>query len=275
MDADFNESMNLTSMSEIENESTLKVIYSPTLSPLETYITLTTVDSSAETFVTTSPEPEASASSIASSCSDDTLYTSTPHSSPETRPSKMSSWPKVFVVPKFTYEAEFELHQKNTEFETNGTYFNPGPKLKGIILDSLAQELMKYTKYPKDYQCEEVAAALMKAHPCLGQLGSKTGFWGWKQSLKYKVQNYRTKLGLLGHPEIRVNSLKHKREGRGKAAAKIKKPRKTEVHYSPLHPKGETPESLKNERIALLSEVKKRDNAVVIKTKMEKTFSHR
>ncbi len=70
-------------------------------------------------------------------------------------------------------------------------------------------------------------------------------------------------------------SLRHKREGQGKAAANIKKPRKAEVNYIPLHPKGETAESLENERIALLSELKKRHNEVVIKAKMEKTFSHR
>ena len=93
--------------------------------------------------------------------------------------------------------------------------------------------------------------------------------------MKYKAQNYRTKLGRLGHPEIRVNSLKHKRKGKDKAAANIKKPRKAEVNYIPLHPKGETAESLERERIALLSELKKRNNEVVIKAKMEKTFSHR
>ncbi|XP_034096670.1 uncharacterized protein LOC117562852 [Gymnodraco acuticeps] len=89
------------------------------------------------------------------------------------------------------------------------------------------------------------------------------------------MQNYRTKLGRLGHPEILVNSLKHKKTGQGKAAANIKKTRKAEINYIPLHPKGETTESLENERIALLSELKKRDNEVVIKAKMEKTFSHR
>lgn len=275
MDSDFNEFINLTSVSDIQNKSTLKIICNPILSPVEPCITLYTINSFGETSATTCSEPETPVLSIASSCNDDTLYTSTPHSSPETRPSQLASWPKVFLVPKFTYEAEFELQQKSTEFETNGTYFNPGPKLKGVILDGLAQEMMKYTKYPKDYQCEEVAAALTRAHPCLGQLGSKTGFWGWKQSLKYKMQNFRTKLGRLGHPEIRVNSLKHKREGQGKAAANIKKPRKAEVNYIPLHPKGETTESLENERIALLSELKKRDNEVVIKEKMGKTFSHR
>ncbi|XP_061907038.1 uncharacterized protein LOC133652371 isoform X1 [Entelurus aequoreus] len=275
MDADFNEFINLTSVSEIKNKSTLKVIYIPVFSPVEPCITLYTVDSSGELSNTSCSNPETPASSIDSSCRDDTPFTSTPESSLETQLSKLSSWPKVFLVPKFTYDAEFELQDKNREYETIGTYFNPGPKLKGVILDGLAQEMLKYTKYPKDYQCEEVAAALTRAHPCLGQLGSKTGFWGWKQSLKYKMQNYRTKLGRLGHPEIRVNSFKHKREGQGKAAANIKKARKAEVYYIPLHPKGETTESLESERIALLSEIKKRDNEVVIKAKMEKTFSHR
>lgn len=46
------------------------------------------------------------------------------------------------------------------------------------------------------------------------------------------------------------------------------------MNYIPLNPKGETTESLENERMALLSELKKRDNEVVIKAKMEKSFSH-
>lgn len=252
------------------------MIYISVTPPVEPYITLYPVDHSDEAAFASCPGDQSqSSSSIASSSTADTLCTSTPHLSPETQLSGLSSWPNVFVVPKFAYDAEFELQQKNNEFDRNGTYFTPGPKLKRVILDGLAQEMMKYTKYPKDYQCEEVATALTRTHPCLGQLGSKTGFWGWKQSLKYKMQNYRTKLGRLGHPEIRVNSLKHKREGQGKAAANSKKPRKAEVNYIPLHPKGETAESLEDERIALLSELKKRDNAAVIKQKMEKTFSHR
>lgn len=275
-DTDFKEFMNLTSVSEIEHKSTLKVIYLPASSLVEPhidepFITLYPVNPFDET--TTCSEPQTS--TIELSC-EDTPYSSAPHSSTSTEtPSGLSPWPKVFVVPKFTYEAEFELSLKNAAFETNGTYFNPGPKLKGIVLNALAQEMLKYTKYPKDYQCEEVAAALTRAHPCLGQLGSKTGFWGWKQSLKYKMQNYRTKLGRLGHPEVCVNLLRNKRKGQGKPAANIKKPKKAEVNYIPLHPKGESTESLEKERIALLTEVKKRNNEVVIKGKMEKTFSFR
>ncbi|KAI7790587.1 hypothetical protein IRJ41_011391 [Triplophysa rosa] len=258
--------MNLTSVSEIEHKSTLKVIYLPASSLVEPhidepFITLYPVNTFDET--TTCSEPQTS--SIDSSC-DDRQYASAPHSSTSTEtPSGLSPWPKVF----------FELSFKNAAFETNGTYFNPGPKLKGIVLNALAQEMVKYTKYPKDYQCEEVAAALTRAHPCLGQLGSKTGFWGWKQSLKYKMQNYRTKLCRLGHPEVCVNSLRNKRKGQGKPAANIKKPKKAEVNYIHLHPKGESTERLEQERIALLTEVKKRDNEVVIKAKMEKTFSYR
>lgn len=210
MDADFKEFMNLSPVFEIQHKSTLKVIYIIS-SPVEPCITLYTEDSFEETSSTTCSEPETPALSLALSCSDDMLYTSTPHSSPETQLSLLSPWPKVFQVPKFTHKAEFELHQKNTEFETNGTYFNPGPKLKWVILDGLAQEIMKYTK---DYQCEEVAAALTRVHLCLMQLGSKTGFWGWISHLGIKCKTI--KLGWLGHPEIHVNSLKHKREAKEK-----------------------------------------------------------
>ncbi|KAI4825536.1 hypothetical protein KUCAC02_021216, partial [Chaenocephalus aceratus] len=125
MDVDFNEFMNLTSVSEIQDKSTLKVIYSPILSNIEPSITLYTVDSFDKTSITGSSEPLIPASSIASCCSDDMVYTSTPHPSPEAQASQLSSWPTVFVVPKLTYEAEFELQLKNAEFETTGTYFQP------------------------------------------------------------------------------------------------------------------------------------------------------
>ncbi|KAL4006538.1 RNA-binding protein 26 [Sarotherodon galilaeus] len=274
MDEDFNAFMNLTSMSDVKDKGTLKVIYNPKPTLEEQFITLYPVEMSTNSSVYTCQGTSSPGPSLVSSCSDDTLYTSTPHSSPDVQPTRQFSWLNVFVVPKFTYDVELELQQKNAEYEANGTLFKPGIKLKGVILDGLAQEMLKYTKYPKDYQCEEVAAALTRTHPCLGQLGSKTGFWGWKQSLKYKMQNYRTKLGRLGDPEIRVNSLKHKREGQGKTAA-VKISQKAEVYYVPLPPKGESTESLETERVALLSEIKKRDNEAVIKAKMERTFSHR
>jgi len=44
------------------------------------------------------------------------------------------------------------------EVETHGALFSPALKLKGILPDGLAQEMIRHTKYPEDYQCEEVAA---------------------------------------------------------------------------------------------------------------------
>lgn len=125
MDSDFKEFMNLTSTSEIQNKSTVKVIYMSLTPPEDSYITLHPVEPSDEATTSSNAQTFCS-SSVASSSSADTLYTSTPHSSPEIQLGGLSSWPKVFVVPKFTYEAEFELQQKNNEFETNGTHFNPG-----------------------------------------------------------------------------------------------------------------------------------------------------
>lgn len=87
MDADFKEFMNLTSVSEIEHKSTLKVICLPALSLVMPQIdgpciTLYPVNSFSKTV--TESEPQTSVSSHASSCSDDAQYTSTPHSSTET-----------------------------------------------------------------------------------------------------------------------------------------------------------------------------------------------
>jgi len=89
------------------------------------------------------------------------------------------------------------------------------------------------------------------------------------------MSNFRSKLSKIGHPEISVNSLRNKRKGQGKAASNIKKPRKAEVNFLPCLPKGETAESMEKEIIALLTEVKKKNNEAVVKEKMQLTFSYR
>lgn len=82
-------------------------------------------------------------------------------------------------------------------------------------------------------------------------------------------------LSRAGHPEVAVNSLKNKWKGREKPAANIKKPRKAEVNFCPNIPRGETRGSLKVERVALLTEVKKKKkDEAVIKEKMQDTFSY-
>ncbi|XP_053273381.1 uncharacterized protein LOC128431172 isoform X2 [Pleuronectes platessa] len=89
------------------------------------------------------------------------------------------------------------------------------------------------------------------------------------------MANYRTKLRNLGCPELSINSLKHKPTDRCQPAYNVKKPRKAEVNFCPSYPTGETQDSLEGERLALLSEVKKRHNEKVVKEKMAKTFAYR
>lgn len=152
---------------------------------------------------------------------------------------------------------------------------NPSHKLKSDILESLAEQIIKFKAYPSNLEIESVAEALIKAHPCLREQGSSSGYYGWKISLKYKMANYRTKLRNLGCPEISINSLKNKPADNYQPAYKVKKPRKAEVNFCPPYPAGETQDSLEGERVSLLSEVKKRHNNAVIKEKMAKTFAYR
>ncbi|KAJ4937907.1 hypothetical protein JOQ06_002536 [Pogonophryne albipinna] len=87
------------------------------------------------------------------------------------------------------------------------------------------------------------------------------------------MMNFRTKLSRAGHPEVAINSLKNKRSGQQTPAANIKKPRKGDVHFCPNIPSGETRDGLEVERVALLTEVKKKKkDEAVIKEKMQPLF---
>lgn len=81
--------------------------------------------------------------------------------------------------------------------------------------------------------------------------------------------NYRSKLRSIGCPEVTVNSAKNKRH------AAVKKPKKAEINYLPPHPVGVTEQSLEQERMELLDDVKIRDNWRNINQKMSRTFSYR
>ncbi|XP_056290726.1 uncharacterized protein LOC130206680 [Pseudoliparis swirei] len=89
------------------------------------------------------------------------------------------------------------------------------------------------------------------------------------------MANYRTKLRGYGVPEVMCNALKRKSPGDQKSAKNVKKPRKAEVNYLPPYPAGEDEESQEQDRIQLLTEVRKRDNKKLIKEKMAQTFAHR
>lgn len=245
-----NEFFNLTSISEVEDKGTLKV-----------------TDMSEPT---TMHNDETGNYSFLSCGSVDTEILSSSESS-----SSRSSWPAVFHVPKFSYDAEIKLQQAALAYLQNGTVLIPDPKLKSAILDGLVQEIVQYKVYVSDKEMEQVAQSLIKTHPCLTEKGSSTGCGGWKTSLKYKLSNYRTHLRKLGCPEVMVNSLKNKPAGKCSAAFGVKKAKRAEVNFCPTYPSAETEESLEAMQKSLLSEIKKKNNREIVKLKMEKTFALR
>ncbi|XP_062412434.1 uncharacterized protein LOC134102365 [Sardina pilchardus] len=166
------------------------------------------------------------------------------------------------------------LERAAEDYQKNGTLLNTS-KVKADILEKLSETMYTYTAYPSGAQISDVAEALCTKYPFLKEPGSFSGFYGWQQSLKYKMANYRTKLRGFGVPEVICNALKRKSPADQKSARSVKKPRKAEVNYLPPYPAGENEESQEQERIQLLTEVRKRDNSKVIKEKMGKTFAHR
>ncbi|XP_043114478.1 uncharacterized protein LOC122358691 [Puntigrus tetrazona] len=201
MDTDFdNNYVNLNKISDIQDKSTVKVI------------SLTDDLDISQGCLNQSGEDT-------SLSSNDTIILSSPDSA-----TARSQWPTEFQIPKFPYDVEIQLGSANQAFMSSGVLLNPSHKLKSDILESLAEQIIKFKAYPSNLEIESVAEALIKAHPCLREQGSSSGYYGWKISLKYKMANYRTKLRNLGCPEISINSLKHKPAEKCQPAYNIKNP---------------------------------------------------
>ncbi|KAL6471738.1 hypothetical protein MHYP_G00203880 [Metynnis hypsauchen] len=189
--------------------------------------------------------------------------------------SDVSHGQMTFLCPSLFIDVELQLQRANSDFESNGILFSPSPKMKSDILECLASQIIKYKAYPSDAEFHAVAEALVKKHPCLREQGSVAGLSGWKISLKYKMANFRTKLRNIVCSELSVNSLKRAQSGQRTSPNQVKKPRRAEVNYYPDYHVGQTKESLEQERLSLLSEVKKKNNQQVVKEKMERTFAYR
>lgn len=263
MDALFgNEFMNLTSMDEVQDRGTIRVIPMTEASTPQCANSLST---------SATPHVSEESSSLSSGCVDTDIL-----SSPESESSGSKSvWPSIFRVPQFCYDADLKLEGGNAAYREKGTLLTPDPKLRSNILEALVQEIVRYKVYITDKQSNIVGEALISKHPCLIERGYLTGYAGWKASLKNKLAIYRTHLRKLGCPEVMVNSLKHKPEGKSSAAFGIKRPRCSKVNYCPLYPTGESDVSLERLRVELLSDVKTRNNREVVRMKMEKTFANR
>ncbi|XP_076146592.1 uncharacterized protein LOC143131083 isoform X2 [Alosa pseudoharengus] len=263
MDPDFNEFNNLTSISDVQDKTTIKVVFNSL--PCSAL-----ADSPPPPYSSAPPPNSPHDTSSISSASYDTDILSSPEST-----SRVSSWPLVFTVPRFSYDAELQLGRANATFKDTGTLLDPETKLKSSILDGLIETIVQFKVYLTDAECMEVAKALVSAHPCLKEPGSVNGCDGWKKSLKDKLGNYRNKLRRLGCSEVSVNALTNKPGDQRSPAYGVKKPKKAEVNYCPAYPQGESKESQELKRVVLLSEVEKRNNEDQVSLLMDQTFAHR
>ncbi|XP_016341109.1 sterile alpha motif domain-containing protein 3-like [Sinocyclocheilus anshuiensis] len=261
----------LHSTNQIQHRSTIKVV---TVAPIvltlfppnESFTGCDITDQSLDT--TSSTRTTIQHSSDTSDSSASTVILSQ-NNSPERKP-----WPKEFIIPHFSVETEMVLERANELYRKDGTVLTT-PKVKSDILEKLAQSIYTYSAYPSTLQILSVAEALIKAHPCLKDRGSFSGFYAWQTSIKYKMANYRTKLRGFGISEVTCNALKHKHPDDRKSAKNVKRPRRAEVNYLPSYPVGEDEKTLEKEREELVSEFKKKNNERMIKEKMNKTFAHR
>ncbi|KAL6481140.1 hypothetical protein MHYP_G00092200 [Metynnis hypsauchen] len=252
-DRDFGDALvNLISTTELEDFAAIKVI--PITDDCSQEFNLTVCDD------------------LMPQSSDDTEILSSPSSSASTR---TWMWPREFQIPVFSYDTELQLEKGNAVYRSDMTRLTLSSKTKSDILEKLAEEIFKYKAYPTDADFSDVAEALIKKHPCLSEPGSYNRCYGWKQRLKTKMGNYRTQLKGIGCSELIANSLKSKAPEDALPAKKVKRPRRGEANHIPDIPAGETIDKLENERLSLLSEVKKRNNRSVIREKMAKTFSLR
>lgn len=73
------------------------------------------------------------------------------------------------------------------------------------ILEKLAETIYSFKAYPRDEEFNDVATTLIQKHPCLTEPSSSNGCNGWKNSLKFQMGNYRTKLRRAGCTDVSVN----------------------------------------------------------------------
>lgn len=191
---------------------------------------------------------------------------------------RQKKWPDAFTVPTFSYEVEHVLEEGNRVFETSGKTVKLTRSQKHNVLESMAETIHSFKPYPSDREIGKAAEALITAHPCLKELGSKTGWYGWKVSLGFKMGNYRQKLARSGCAEVSVNAGKRSKNNPDNEHphSNIKRARRAEVNFLPNFPRGENQATLENMRLEIIKEVEKTEkNLVWIDKLMQTTFALR
>ncbi|KAI3373747.1 hypothetical protein L3Q82_022343, partial [Scortum barcoo] len=173
-------------------------------------------------------------------------------------PERLCRWPEIFIVPTFSYEVEYALREGNSVFVKDGKTAKLPRDQKHNILDVMAAEIYRHKAYPSTKQIGKAAEALVSKHPCLKEHGFRTGYDGWKNSLRFKMGNYRTKLSRAGIKHVAVNAGKYNRANPEGAAsrAKIKTPRRGEINFLPNYPLGETKDTMEILRLEMVEQFK-------------------
>lgn len=220
MDKDFNQFMNLTDVSEIENLMSLQLCCKGS--------------------ETNSTEADSSAS-----ISEDL---------------RVSAWPKLFEIPPFDAEIQLFLKSAEISYSMQGTAAVVPREIKGKILDTLANKIYSYTAYASNDQIQQVAKSLTDKYPSLRCRTTALGWEAWGHSISFKMGNFRSKLRKLGCEEVSLNGGKRSKISRPDAppaAANIQKARKGELNFQPNLPVEESADSMEKYRLWMVDEMKK------------------
>ncbi|KAL7843419.1 hypothetical protein AOLI_G00249310 [Acnodon oligacanthus] len=116
-------------------------------------------------------------------------------------------------------DVEYRLRQGNLAHLKDGALLKVTKELKHEILERLAEKTYTFRAYPDDAEYDEIAAALVKKHPCLSERGSRNGwenqvymeftrivgidlrqyfYEGLDQHNSRLIEVFRTKRGLTG-----------------------------------------------------------------------------
>ncbi len=118
------------------------------------------------------------------------------------------NWLDCFPVPPFSYEVACALEEGNTAFERSGKMLKLTRSQKHNILENTTETMQSFNLYPNDREVGNAAEALVTALLCLREHGSESGWYGWKVCLKFKMENYHTKLARSGSVEVSIRQEK-------------------------------------------------------------------
>uniref|UniRef100_A0A8C5GIV8 Uncharacterized protein n=1 Tax=Gouania willdenowi TaxID=441366 RepID=A0A8C5GIV8_GOUWI len=249
-DPDFNNALcNLTCMTDLPERATLKVI------PL-VLLELTPLSSPTED----------------SDCSRTDTEILSIAGSPR---SLRTQWPEFFDIPNFSVDVEYRLREANLLFMKDRLPMTLSRDMKHDILQKLAESMYSFKAYPDDDDFSSVAKALISKHPSLTEPGPQPGWFGWKNSLKFKMANFRTKLRKSGCDDVKINGGKRSKSNpEGESSSKnIKRPKRGEANYLPNLPAGHDERTLENARMLVVEELKKKiPNATQVSKMMDQTF---